>query len=152
MAQPTEETVQAAKTLVSSEPDDERRGLLLSLLALLAARYFDRETIRKLFKQEMTMIRTNTFIDEWLEQAQQRGVKIGWQKGRQEGWQEGERKGERKGHQALLLRLLEHNFGAVPVQLTLRIQDLPADELQRLFNLAMDASSLNDIDRAIPVA
>lgn len=48
--QPTEETVQTAKSLAATEPDSERRGLLLSLVALLAGRYFDREIVREMFR------------------------------------------------------------------------------------------------------
>ncbi|MCI0394624.1 MAG: DUF4351 domain-containing protein [Chloroflexi bacterium] len=141
VARPTAETVQTAKSLVSYEPDLERRSLLLSLVALLAGRYFDRETIRRLFRQELEMIRTNTFIDEWLEDAEQKGV----EKGRREGHQEGRQEGQWES----LVRLLEHRFGSVPAELILRTKDLKAEELVRLFDLALEASSLAEIEQAV---
>ncbi|MEW5988886.1 MAG: DUF4351 domain-containing protein [Chloroflexota bacterium] len=56
VARPTEETVQTAKTLALHEPDAERRSLLVSLVALLAARYLDKEVIRRLFRQERRVL------------------------------------------------------------------------------------------------
>ncbi|MBS1252515.1 MAG: hypothetical protein MAG451_01555 [Anaerolineales bacterium] len=48
-----------------------------------------------------------------------------------------------------MLLLLEHRFGTVPVRLVLRINKLTVDDLSRLYNLALDASSLSEIDEAI---
>lgn len=149
VAQPTEETLQAAKALAQTEPREERRSLLLSLVALLAGRYFDQETIQEMFRQEVAMIKTNTFIDDWLEEAWQRGIEEGRQEGIDEGRQEGRQEGESNAKRQLLLLLLEHQFGTVPVRLVLRLDDLTVDELSRLFDLALDASSLDEAEEAI---
>ena len=153
VARPTVETVQEAKSLASYEPDRERRGLLLSLVALLAGRYFDRATVQDLFRQEVEMIRTNTFIDSWLQEAEQRGTARGREEGREEGRQEGREQGREQGElitqRRLLLRLLEHRFGPLPVQLVLRTEDLTIDDLNRLFDLALDASSLDEVAQAL---
>lgn len=145
VARPTPETLQTAKSLAYHEPDQERRGLLLSLVALLAGRYFDKETIRKIFRQEAKMIRTNTFIDDWFEEAEQKGH----EKGLQEGLQKGRYEGRQEERRALLLRLLEGRFGPVPVRLVLDIQELTTEQLSRLFDLALEASSLADLEQTL---
>lgn len=89
----------------------------------------------------MGMLKTNTFFDDWLEEA--------WQKGIEEGRQEGIEKGAVLAERRLLLLLLEHRFGTVPVRLVLRIDELSADELTRLYDEALDASSPDEIDEAI---
>ncbi len=142
---PTAETVQTAKALVLAEPEVERRGLLLSLVALLAGRYFDKATIRQMFRQEVSMIRTNTFIDDWLEEAEQRGLQQGEQKGIETGLQ----KGELLAHRRLLLHLLEHRFGALPAPLASRLEALTVEQLNRLVDLALDATSLHEFTQAL---
>ncbi len=95
------------------------------------------------------MIKTNTFIDDWLEEAWQRGIEEGRQEGIDEGRQEGRQEGELHARRQLLLLLLEHQFGTVPVRLVLRIDNLTVDERSRLFDLAPDASSLEGVEQAI---
>lgn len=133
---PTVETLKTAKALAQTEPQLERRTLLLSLVALLAGRYFDKEFVREMFRKEIDMMQTNTFFDEWLEEAEQRGI----EKGRQEGREEEA--------QALLLSLLEHRFETVPVRLVLQIQSLSIEELNRLFELTLTATSLQEVEQA----
>ncbi|MEW5987733.1 MAG: DUF4351 domain-containing protein [Chloroflexota bacterium] len=145
VARPTEETLETARQLALTEPEAERRGLLLSLVALLAARYFDKETIRKLFRREVEMIKTNTFIDDWLEEAEQRGI----ERGRQEGRQEGQQEGRQEGQQELMLRFLEFRFGLLPVHLVLQIKELTAAQFDRLFDLVLKAVSLEEVVEAI---
>ena len=65
--------------------------------------------------------------------------------GRQEGIQEGERSTLRR----MFLRLLERRFGAVPVDLMLTSEKLVATQLNRLFDLAVDAASLDEVEQAM---
>lgn len=141
VARPTLETVRLAKALAHSEADEERRGLLLSLVVLLAARYFDRKTLRRLFQQEEKMLRTNTFIDEWIEEAERKGQQEGQEKGRQEGRQEGE--------YTLLLRLLQHRFAAVPEIMAALLKTLSADQLSELFNVALEAKTYSLFEESV---
>jgi len=86
------------------------------------------------------MIRTNTFIDDWLEEAEEQGEQTGY------------KKGEKTTQRRLLLRLLERRFGAVPVDLVLRSEKLLTAQLNRLFDLAVDAKSLDEIEQAMSSA
>jgi predicted transposase YdaD len=135
--EPTEATVRLARDLANREPDEERRALLLSFVVLLAARYFDRETIRRLFREEEKMIRTQTFIDEWLDDAEQKGRQEGHQEGRQEAISE------------TLLQFLTYKFANVPAELAQQLQTLSAADLSSLFNLALTAQSLQEVEKAV---
>jgi predicted transposase YdaD len=137
VTEPTEATVRLARELANKEPDEERRALLLSFVVLLAARYFDRETIRRLFREEEKMIRTQTFIDEWLDEAEQKGHQEGRQEGRQEAILE------------TLLQFLAYKFGAVSDGILQQLQALPAAGLSTLFNLALTAQNLQEVEKAI---
>jgi hypothetical protein len=139
--EPTEATVRLARDLANREPDEERRALLLSFVVLLAARYFDRETIRRLFREEEKMIRTQTFIDEWLDDAEQ--------KGRQEGRQEGHQEGRQEAISETLLQFLTYKFANVPAELAQQLQTLSAADLSSLFNLALTAQSLQEVEKAV---
>jgi hypothetical protein len=59
-----------------------------------------------------------TLAEEWKQQWKQEGLQEGLQEGMQEGLREGEQRGEQRGRRlgeaALLLRLLERRFGALP--------------------------------------
>ena len=69
----------------------------------------------------------------------------GEQKGRQEGRQEGEQKGRREGEAALLLRLLERRFGALPGWAKDRIATADSVALEEWGLRVLDAGSLDDI-------
>ena len=64
------------------------------------------------------------------------------EKWKDEGFQEGERSTLRR----MFLRLLERRFGAVPVDLMLTSEKLVATQLNRLFDLAVDAASLDEVE------
>jgi predicted transposase YdaD len=145
---PTVETLETAKALAHTEPQLERRTLLLSLVALLAGRYFDKEFVREMFRKEIDLMQTNTFFDDWLEEAQQKGIEKGIEQGIEKGIEQGIEQGREEEAQALLLRLLEHRFEAVPVRLVLRIQSLSLEELNRLFELTLTATSLQEVEQA----
>lgn len=54
-------------------------------------------------------------------------------------------KGRAQGRQAMLLRLLERRFGAVPVQIAARVEAAAPAELERWFDRAIDATALDDV-------
>lgn len=83
------------------------------------------------------MIRTQTFIDEWLDEAEQKGHQEGRQEGRQEAVYE------------TLLQFLNYKFVAVPAELARRLQTLSASDLSALFNLALTAQSLQEVEKAL---
>ncbi len=131
-SQPTVETLRLARDLARRELDESRRALLLSFVVLLAGRYFDKETIREMFREEAKMLRTQTFIDEWLDEAEKKGLE----------------KGREKGQSQFLLHFLQRKFGALPVDFVTDIEKLAEAQLTALFDLAIAGQSLESIEQA----
>ena len=78
-----------------------------------------------------------SLAEQWIEEGYQEGIKQAEQ-------------AERKTVRGMFLRLLEGRFGAVPVGLVLRTEELLTEQLKRLFDLAINATSLDEIEQAMP--
>ena len=72
--EPTAQTLQEERALILTEPDQDKRADLLALAVTLAARYFDREFLRRFFREELIQMQYATLIDEWLEEAVEKAV------------------------------------------------------------------------------
>lgn len=81
----------------------------------------------------MLLTRTEQWKQEWLLE------------GRQEGRQEGEQKGRKLGEAALLLRLLERRFGALPDWVAGRVTAADTETLEEWGMRILDAASLEDV-------
>lgn len=69
-------------------------------------------------------------VQEWIAEGEARGIKKGIEKGIE------------KGEAKLLLRLLEHRFGALPGNVKTRIASASADELELWGERVLDAPGL----------
>jgi predicted transposase YdaD len=85
----------------------------------------------------MLATRAETWKRQWLEEGEQKGRLEGRLEGRQEGRQEGEA--------ALLLRLLERRFGALPDWVRDRIAGADTASLEEWGVRVLDAGSLEDV-------
>ena len=65
------------------------------------------------------------------------------QEGRQEGRQEGKKEGER----SLILRLLTHKFGQIPLELRSQIEQLSLAQLEALGKALLDFSTPQELSR-----
>jgi hypothetical protein len=72
-------------------------------------------------------------------------VQEGFEDGLEKGIEKGIEKGVEKGQRAMLLRLLGRRFGAVPEQIAARVAAAAASEVERWFDRALDAASLDDV-------
>ena len=81
----------------------------------------------------MLASRAETWKQQWL------------QEGEQKGRQEGEQKGRREGEAALLLRLLERRFGAIPDWAQDRIATADSGALEEWGLRVFDAGTLDDV-------
>ncbi len=120
--------------LVFAAPDRERPASLLRY-TFRAHRHAHPDTVRQRIaavvgpEQEDIML---SVADQLIQQGFEKGLEKGLERGREE-------------QRALLLRLLERRFGAVPAQLAARVAAAPYAELERWFDRAMDAAALDDV-------
>ncbi len=82
-----------------------------------------------------------TRAERWIEQWKQEGLEAG----RQEGLQVGRQEGLQAGEAALLLRLLERRFGALPGWATDRVRLADTETLEQWGLRIFDAGSLDDV-------
>jgi hypothetical protein len=117
--------------LVLAAPDRERAEVLLRY-TFRAHRHADPDTVRHRIgavvgpEQEDIML---SVADQLIQQGFDKGIE----------------KGLEKGQRTLLLRLLGKRFGAVPAHVADRVAAAPPADLERWFDRAIDASSLDDI-------
>jgi predicted transposase/invertase (TIGR01784 family) len=92
-------------------------------------------------------------VEEGKKQGKKEGIEEGKKQGKKEGIEEGKKQGIKQGERSTLremfLRLLEGRFGSVPVGLMLRTEKLLTEQLKRLFDLAINATSLDEIEQAM---
>ena len=87
--QPDAQILQVERELILAEPDDEKRADLLAVAVTLAARHFDREFLRRFFREELVQMQYATLIDEWLEEAVEKAVQEAEVKATAKGMAEG---------------------------------------------------------------
>ncbi|MCX6047023.1 MAG: DUF4351 domain-containing protein [Chloroflexi bacterium] len=81
----------------------------------------------------MTILREspwyNELIKEGIEQGIERGIEQGIERGKEQ----------------MLLHLLSHKFGELDSAWIARIEDIPAEQLEEVFVLALDSSTLQEL-------
>lgn len=110
-----------------------------------------KETVLKVISEgEEIML---SLAEQWMAEGHETGFEEGHKKGHEEGEKKGHKKGRQEGERETLrhmsLRLLEGRFGKVPVDLMLRTEKMLTDQLTRLFDLAVNATSLDEVERAL---
>jgi flagellar biosynthesis/type III secretory pathway protein FliH len=65
--------------------------------------------------------------------------------GKQVGLQEGELNGLQKGEMLALQRLLAKRFGVIPMETVALISQAPLEDIEKWFDLAIDAQYLSDV-------
>ena len=139
--EPDEAVLARERELILREEDRYRQADLLACAVTIGARYFDKEFLWKFFREEVEMMREATFIDEWLEEKLEQGL--------QQGLQQGFQQGKRQTQQRLLLRILRHRFGEVPLRLEERLGVLTAEQLETLTDLALDVPDLGEFSAVV---
>jgi len=117
---------------------EERLSELEPLLAFFASFVLESRLVRQIMRWDMAVLRESPWYREILEE----GLEQGLQQGLQQGLLEGTRR--------QLLRMLEHRFGPVPAEVSLRLQDLGVEQLEALVDVALDAQSLDEFVEHLP--
>jgi predicted transposase YdaD len=109
--------------------EEDARADLLSIAATLGGRYFTGELLRRVFQEELEVLKTYGLVAELVE----------------EGRQEGRQEGQLEGAQNTLLRLLRNRFGEIPETVDARVRSMDAEAVDALVDRAASASSLADL-------
>src|SRR5947209_1204435 len=109
--EPTEETIREERRLIYGlEAPRPVQADLLAVAAMLGTRFFSRELLATLFREEMEMLKEASFITDWLdERAAEAGAS-------------GRAEGEAKEARNFLLRQLRKRFKDLPVSVVERVE------------------------------
>ena len=97
--------------------------------------------------RNMLASRAEDWKRQWLQEGELKGRQEGELKGRREGEERGEQRGRRQGEAAILLRLLERRFGALPAWASDRIATADTVAMEEWSLRVFDAASLDDVLR-----
>ena len=134
----------ALQTVIDSDLTDGDKLFLMELIStyLPTAELLDRGGA---IMQRIEDIELTVFERMRLE-SQQKGFEEGREEGHEEGREEGREEGQVLGKRVLLLRLLTHRFGELPVDLTARIAKIWEDEVfDSLVEQALTANSIDEL-------
>lgn len=123
------------KELILAEPDSKRRADSLSIALTVAERYFDRETLMRLFREEILMyVKESSFVQEWYNE----GIEKGIEKGRVEAL-----RGD-------ILDVLKERFGQVDADIIQAINQIESSTiLKSLHKMSIKVASLEEMKKAI---
>ena len=142
---------QAELRLVFGAADHDRIASLLRY-TFHVHRHTNPATVRRRIaavigpEQEDAML---SVAEQLIQEGIEKGLEQGIEKGREQGLKQGIRRGREQGRtqerRNLLLRVLDHRFGAIPAPLAARVAAARRTELERWFDRALDAASLDDV-------
>jgi len=141
-----EKVLERTKELILEEKDPKRRADSLSIALTIAERYFDRETLLRLFREEILMsIKESSFVQEWYNEGLQKGI----EKGRQEGIERGRLEALR----ADILDVLSERFGQVDADIIQAVNQIEATStLKSILKMSVKVASLRELKKALNLA
>ncbi|MEW6379867.1 MAG: hypothetical protein AB1611_09690 [bacterium] len=125
---PDEKVLRREKELIGQVKDEKARANLLSIAMTLAFRHFKEKWVKEYFAEEMTMIKSANIVQEWIDEATEKGIQQGIQQGAQESIKE----------------VLEARFNLVPDELVQSIRQV--NELAILHKLLKKAAVVNSLE------
>lgn len=117
------------KLILNLAVSPEQRRDLLAVATMVGSRYFTGETLRRIFREEMAMLKDVDFIQEWIDEGEARGRV----------------EGETRGIRTALIRLVRARFGTLTPDLEARLEELTAEQALELQDRAATAVSLAEL-------
>jgi hypothetical protein len=134
---PTEATLREERELIlSAGLSSDARKDLLGVAILVGRRYFDGETLRRVFREEMEMLKGVDFIDEWIAESFAKGEA------------QGEARGELRKARAIALDALRKRFGELPPSVVQHVESADAQACSDLVLRLLDGVSLQELGLA----
>ncbi len=114
------------------------------LLAFFASFVLETEFVQQIMRWDMVILRESPWYQAILEEGREQGLKEGLQQGLQRGLEQARRDD--------LQRMSEHRFGELPAEMKEALQPLGLEQLERLFDLALEAAILEEFCAHMPPA
>jgi predicted transposase YdaD len=127
----------------------EQRTTALAELAILAGLRKLSDIITQEVQQMPILddIMDNPILGPRIRARMSEGIEIGRREGREEGRQEGRKEGRQEGERAVVLRLTQRRFGAIPDWAKQKIDAMSLADLQDAELRLLDAPDLEDLLR-----
>jgi predicted transposase YdaD len=150
---PTERILREERELILRlDAPPETRRELLAVAAAVGTRYFTRDLLQTVFRENMEMLKEVDFIQEWIDEAladgHTRGYSQGRAEGRAEGAAEGRAEGAAEGARRVLLEQLRQRFGEPGPEVVARVEALDLDGCLDLAARTLRAASLEELGLA----
>lgn len=130
----TEAVLQQERELILNLPVSlELQRDLLAVAMMVGQRYFQTETLERIFREELAMLKEAGFIQEWIDEGEARGRA------------EGAVEGETRAFRVALTRTLTGHFGPLSADIQARINELSAEQALEVLYRAPKAQSLADL-------
>jgi predicted transposase YdaD len=140
---PTEQTLREERALILDlSTTREVRVELLAEALTVGTRYFARELLETLFREELQMLKEASIVGDWLEEALQEG----YEKGIQEGIQQGIQQGKTEATQEFVLDFLRERFGELSPAVVTRVQSADLAWCKEFIQRASRANSLEELE------
>ena len=131
---PTERTLREERELILGLPVESAvRTELLALALTVGTRYFSRDVLETLFREELEMLKGASIIDEWIEQGVAKGMAEGMARGRAVAARQ------------MLLRLMRRRFGELPASAVTRVESETPEWCEEMAERVMEAKSLEEL-------
>jgi predicted transposase YdaD len=135
---------------IASLATTARETALAQLTILAGLRHLTEAVEEEAQKMPIDLdIRDHEVLGPIIIKAEQKALQEGLQKGLQEGLQKGHEEGLQEGLHAgrigVLTRQIEKRFGALPRWARVKLEDMPASELEDLSERVLDAKSMDEL-------
>lgn len=120
---------------------DENIAELEPLLAFFATFVLKSEVVRRIMRWDMAVLRESPWYREILEE----GIEKGFEQGVEQGIERGIERGVRQERQEMALHILRYRFGEMEAELVAQVEQLTAEQLRPLIDLALEAVSLAEV-------
>ena len=118
----TEAVLQQERRLILDLPvTPEQRRDLLAVAMMVGRRYFTAETLRRIFQEELAMLKEADFIEEWVEEGETRATRIA------------------------LSRVLTARFGLLSSDVQARLEEFSKEQCLELLDRVVSVSSLSEL-------
>jgi predicted transposase YdaD len=112
---------------------DPVRADLFAVALTVGSRYFARDLLFSIFREELRMLKEASLVEEWVAEGEARGRA------------EGEARGRLAEARAILVRQLRKRFGDLPLSVTERVESATLEWCEEMGERLVDAASLQDL-------